>query len=64
MEVRMLLMVRKEKDIITIDEDVKIHILKTRGGSVKVGIQAPNTVRIGFSPRKAPKKPFKQALTS
>ncbi len=42
----MLVLGRKEEQTIQIGDDVQITILRINGNSVKVGIQAPDQVRI------------------
>lgn len=42
----MLVLSRKKDQRIRIGDDVVIQILQTKGGTVKVGIKAPETVQI------------------
>lgn len=42
----MLVLSRKKNETIVIDGGIEVEILQTKGGTVKVGIKAPNNVRI------------------
>jgi carbon storage regulator len=42
----MLVLTRKVRERITIGDDIVITILKVRGQSVRVGIEAPRTLRV------------------
>lgn len=42
----MLVLTRKQKESIKIGDDITITILRVQGGAVKVGIEAPNQVRV------------------
>jgi len=42
----MLVLTRKAAETIQIGEDVVIKVIKTGSGSVKIGIDAPNAVRV------------------
>jgi len=42
----MLVLTRKPGENIRIDDDVKITVLEVRGGQVKLGIDAPPTVKV------------------
>lgn len=42
----MLVLTRKEGDEIIIDKDIRIRVLRIRGGQIRVGIDAPRDVRI------------------
>lgn len=44
--IHMLILSRKSGEGIRIGEDVVIHILKSVGGAIKVGIDAPRSVRV------------------
>lgn len=53
----MLVLTRKQKESIKIGDDITITILRVNGNAVKVGIEAPNEVRVlrgELSPRTAP----------
>ncbi|MFO1044320.1 MAG: carbon storage regulator [Planctomycetaceae bacterium] len=42
----MLILTRKAMQVITLGDDIKITVLRTAGGSVKLGIEAPTHVRV------------------
>jgi carbon storage regulator len=42
----MLVLSRSTKDTIHVGDDVTIHILSVRGQTVRVGIEAPKSVRV------------------
>jgi carbon storage regulator len=42
----MLVLTRKIGESIRIGEDVTVHVLSVRGGQVRIGVAAPNDVRI------------------
>ena len=42
----MLILTRKEKESIVLNGDIEITILEVVDGKVKIGIQAPDSVRI------------------
>ena len=42
----MLVLTRKQKEEIRIGDNVKITILRVKGQSVRIGIEAPNDVRV------------------
>ena len=42
----MLILTRKRDDSIKIGEDIVIRVMRTGKGSVKIGIEAPASVRI------------------
>lgn len=42
----MLVLSRKEDQSIIVGDNVKIHVLKVSGNRVRIGIEAPNSVRI------------------
>ena len=42
----MLVLTRKPAEIIRIGEDIVIKVIKTGKGSVKIGIEAPASVRV------------------
>ncbi len=42
----MLILTRKAMQVITLGDDIKITVLRTAGGSVKLGIEAPTNVRV------------------
>ena len=42
----MLVLSRKKNETIVIDGGIEVEILQTKGGTVKVGIKAPESVRI------------------
>lgn len=42
----MLVLSRKKNETIVIDGGIEVEILQTKGGTVKVGIKAPDNVRI------------------
>lgn len=42
----MLVLTRKRDEMITIGSDIVIRVIKTSKGSVKIGIEAPASVRV------------------
>lgn len=42
----MLILSRKENEAIVIDHDICITVLRTRGGKVRLGIEAPPARRV------------------
>lgn len=42
----MLVLTRRENEILVIGDDIKLTILSVKGGQVRVGIDAPKTVSI------------------
>jgi len=42
----MLVLTRKEGEIITIGDSIKIHIQEVKGNQVKLGIQAPSDIPV------------------
>lgn len=42
----MLILTRKRDDSIRIGDDIVVRVMRTARGSVKIGIEAPETVRI------------------
>ena len=42
----MLILMRKEGEIITIGEDIQIKVLAVQGGKVRLGIEAPKDVSV------------------
>ena len=42
----MLVLTRKRDEIIKIGNDIVIKVIKTGNGSVKIGIEAPSSVRV------------------
>ncbi|MBS0204737.1 MAG: carbon storage regulator [Planctomycetes bacterium] len=42
----MLILTRKRNDSIRIGEDIVVRVMRTAKGSVKIGIEAPDSVRI------------------
>lgn len=42
----MLVLTRKTDQVITLGDDIKIRILRTASGSVKIGIEAPRDLRV------------------
>lgn len=42
----MLILTRKRDDSIKIGDDIVVRVMRTGRGSVKIGIEAPSTVRI------------------
>ena len=42
----MLVLTRKRDEMITIGSDIVIRVIKTGKGSVKIGIEAPASVRV------------------
>jgi len=57
----MLILSRKTEETIRISEDIVIKVIKITGGQVKLGITAPDNVRISredgpISPEARPKK--------
>lgn len=42
----MLVISRKNQEVIHIGEDIVVKIIKTASGSVKIGIDAPNGLRV------------------
>ena len=42
----MLILTRKQSESVIIDDDIKITVLSDRHGQVKLGIEAPDKVKI------------------
>ena len=42
----MLILTRKPGEIITIGEDIQIHVLNIKGGQVRIGIDAPRHIAV------------------
>jgi len=42
----MLILTRKPGEVITIGEDIQIHVLSIKGGQVRIGIDAPRDVPV------------------
>ena len=42
----MLILTRKRNDSIRIGENIVVRVMRTARGSVKIGIEAPNSVRV------------------
>lgn len=42
----MLILTRKTHEAIVIDNDVIVHVLEIKGGQVKLGVEAPDRVRV------------------
>ena len=42
----MLVLTRKTDQVITLGDDITIRILRTASGSVKIGIEAPRSLRV------------------
>jgi carbon storage regulator CsrA len=42
----MLILTRKRDESIRIGEDIVLHVMRTSKGSVKIGIEAPASIRI------------------
>ncbi len=42
----MLILTRKRNESIRIGEDIVVRVMRTSSGSVKIGIEAPDSVRI------------------
>jgi carbon storage regulator len=42
----MLILTRKTGEIITIGENIQIHVLSVKGGQVRIGIDAPREVSV------------------
>lgn len=42
----MLVLSRKMSETIVINGEITIQVLRIRGGSIRIGIQAPNEVRV------------------
>jgi carbon storage regulator len=46
MEKPMLILTRKQNESIVIDDDIRITVLSDKHGQVKLGIEAPDDVKI------------------
>ncbi|MDQ6991206.1 MAG: carbon storage regulator [Mariprofundaceae bacterium] len=42
----MLILTRKAGEVITIGEDIKIHVLSIKGGQARIGIEAPHDIPV------------------
>lgn len=42
----MLMIERKQGESIRINDDIKINVLVTRSGAVKIGVEAPKEIRV------------------
>ena len=42
----MLILTRKVKEIITIGDDIQLHVMEIRDDRVKIGIKAPDNVAV------------------
>ena len=42
----MLILTRKRNETIRIGEQIVVHVMRTAKGSVKIGVEAPDSVRI------------------
>jgi len=42
----MLILTRKTGEVITIGEDIQIHVLSIKGGQVRIGIDAPRDIPV------------------
>jgi carbon storage regulator len=42
----MLILARKEGEAIVVADDIRIQILETKSGQVKIGIEAPNHITV------------------
>jgi len=42
----MLILTRKPGEIITIGEDIHIHVLSIKGGQTRIGIDAPQNIPV------------------
>jgi carbon storage regulator len=42
----MLILTRREGDVIRINDDISIVVIKVKGGQVRIGVQAPVHVRV------------------
>jgi len=42
----MLVLTRKQSEVINIGDDIVVRVIRTSRGSVKIGIDAPDNVRI------------------
>lgn len=65
----MLVLTRKLQETIKIGEDVTIHVLRVKGNTVRLGIEAPRQVRIvrgelETSPAESGKKEERRQLAS
>jgi carbon storage regulator len=46
MEADMLILTRRPGETILIGEDIEVRILEVRGNQVRIGIEAPETVKV------------------
>ncbi|MDQ6994942.1 MAG: carbon storage regulator CsrA [Mariprofundaceae bacterium] len=42
----MLILTRKPGEVITIGEDIQIHVLSIKGGQARIGIDAPRHIAV------------------
>ncbi|MBL1353193.1 MAG: carbon storage regulator CsrA [Zetaproteobacteria bacterium] len=42
----MLILTRKPGEVITIGEDIQIHVLSIKGGQARIGIDAPRHISV------------------
>lgn len=42
----MLILTRREGEVIIIDDDIKLHVLGVKGNQVRIGIDAPEDIPV------------------
>jgi carbon storage regulator len=52
----MLVLTRKDGETLLIGDDVKITIVKSKSGSVKIGVEAPREVKVLRAELQTPKE--------
>jgi carbon storage regulator len=45
-ELKMLVLSRKESQVVHVGDNIKITVVKVQGNSIRIGIEAPKDVRI------------------
>jgi len=53
----MLILTRKPGEVITIGEDIQIHVLSIKGGQARIGIDAPREIPVNREEAIAHDKP-------
>jgi len=53
----MLILTRKPGEVITIGEDIQIHVLSIKGGQARIGIDAPRNITVNREEALAKNKP-------
>jgi len=56
----MLILTRKPGEVITIGEDIQIHVLSIKGGQARIGIDAPREIPVNREEAIQQKRPEKK----